>query len=151
DRREFFGLVLPSISHEGYANPAHSYWDDFFAYRGYVAAVYLAGVEGDAKSRRRFAASRDTFAADLAASVAATMANHGIDYVPGSADFGDFDATSTTVALSPTGAADLLPEAALRRTFERYWGSFLARRDSAQAWDAFTPYETRAIGAFVRL
>jgi hypothetical protein len=151
DRREFFGLVLPSISHEGYAQPVHSYWDDFFAYHGYVAAAYLAGVVGEADARRRFAASRDTFAGDLAASVAAAMAKHGIDYVPGCAEFGDFDATSTTIALAPTGAADLLPEAAVRRTFERYWEFFAARRDGRAAWDDFTPYETRVIGSFVRL
>src|SRR5262249_639169 len=150
DRRELFGLVLPSISHEGYANPVHSYWDDFFAYRGYVSAVYLAGVAGEAGAQRRFAAARDTFAADLAASVAATMAKHRIDYVPGSAEFGDFDATSTTVALCPTEAADLLPESALRRTFERYWESFAARRKGREPWEAFTPYETRVIGSFVR-
>jgi hypothetical protein len=151
ERREFFGLVLPSISHEGYANPVHSYWDDFFAYRGYVAAVYLAGVMKDRDALRRFAASRDTFAADLAASVAATMEKHGIDYVPGCAELGDLDATSTTVALAPTGAADLLPEAAVRRTFDRYWDFFTARRDGREAWDGFTPYETRVIGTFVRL
>ena len=151
DRREFFGLVLPSISHEGYANPVHSYWDDFFAYEGYVAATYLAGVVGEADARRRFSAARDTFARDLAASVAATMAKHGIDYVPGCAEFGDFDATSTTVALAPTGAADLLPGAAVRRTFERYWEFFAARRDGRASWDDFTPYETRVIGSFVRL
>ena len=150
-RREFFGLVLPSISHEGYANPVHSYWDDFFAYHGYVAAAYLAGVAGDVDARRRFAASRDTFAHDLAASVAAAMAKHGIDYVPGCAELGDFDATSTTIALAPTEAADLLPEAAVRRTFERYWEFFAARRDGRASWDGFTPYETRVIGSFVRL
>ena len=151
EHAEFFGLVLPSISHEGYANPVHSYWDDFFAYHGYVSAVYLAGVVGDSVARRRFAASRDTFAADLAASIATTMRKHAIDYVPGCAELGDFDATSTTVALAPTGAADLLPESAVRRTFERYWEFFAARLKGHEPWDAFTPYETRVIGSFVRL
>jgi F5/8 type C domain-containing protein len=151
ERREFFGLVLPSISHEGYANPMHSYWDNFFAYRGYVAAVYLAGVAGENDARRRFAAARDTFAHDLAASVAAAMEKRSIDYIPGCAELGDLDATSTTIALSPTGAADLLADAAVRRTFDRYWDFFTARRDGREAWDGFTPYETRVIGTFVRL
>ena len=52
------------------------------------------------------------------------MARHGIDYVPGCADLGDFDATSTTIALAPAAAADLLPPGALERTFERYWEFF---------------------------
>ena len=151
DKRKFFGLLLPSISHEGYPNPMHSYWDDFFAYRGYVDAAYLAGVLGRAADRTRFAAARDVFAHDLAASIAAAMGEKHIDYIPGCAELGDFDATSTTVALTPTGAADLLPDAAVRATFERYWKFFSDRRDGRLSWEAFTPYEMRTIGSFVRL
>src|SRR5206468_11872587 len=40
---------------------------------------------------------------------------------------------------------------ALRRTFERYWTFFRDRRDGKTPWEAFTPYEIRIIGAFVRL
>ena len=151
DKRKFYGLLLPSISHEGYANPVHSYWDDFFAYRGYVDAAYLADVLGRPRDRERISAARDAFAYDLRASVAAAMKEAKIDYVPGCAEQGDFDATSTTVALTPTGAADLLPEAAVRATFERYWRFFTDRRDGKIPWDGFTPYEMRTIGSFVRL
>jgi hypothetical protein len=151
ENARFFGLLLPSISHEGYANPMHSYWDDFFALRGYKDAVYLAGVLGRDAERARFAASLAEFSHDLAASVRATMTFHHVDYVPGCAEYGDFDATSTTVALAPTAAADLLPAEAVRRTFERYWEFFRDRRDGKLEWDAFTPYEVRAIGTFVRL
>jgi hypothetical protein len=151
ERRHFFGLLQPSISHEGYPNPMHSYWDDFFAYRGYVDAVYLAEVLGAAESRARIAAQRDTFADELAASIALAMKRHQVDYVPGCAELGDFDATSTTVALSPTEFAERLPQAAVRRTFERYWEFFTDRRDGKKPWDGFTPYETRVIGSFVRL
>ena len=150
DRRHFYGLLLPSISHEGYPNPMHSYWDDFFAYRGYVDAAFLAATLGRERERAAIAAARDTFAHDLAASIAASMALHHIDYLPGCAELGDFDATSTTVALAPTDAVDLLPEPAVRRTFERYWEFFKGRRDG-RPWDAFTPYEVRVIGSFVRL
>ena len=151
DKRKFFGLLLPSISHEGYPNPMHSYWDDFFAYRGYADAAYLAQVLGRRDDRARYARSRDTFASDLGASIAAAMKEKGIDYIPGCAELGDFDATSTTVALTPTDAADLLPNAAIRATFERYWKFFTDRRDGKLQWDGFTPYETRTIGSFVRL
>src|SRR5205814_1634228 len=44
----------------------------------------------------------------------------------------------------------ILPADALRRTFEKYDQFFRARRAGA-AWEAFTPYETRVIGAYVRL
>ena len=43
----FRGLLPPSISHEGYsAKPMHSYWDDFFALRGYKDATAMARVLG---------------------------------------------------------------------------------------------------------
>jgi hypothetical protein len=151
EKRKFFGLLLPSISHEGYPNPMHSYWDDFFGYRGYVDAAYLAGVLGRDSDRTRYSAARDTFAYDLAASIATAMKEKTIDYVPGCAELGDFDATSTTVALTPTDAADLLPDAVIRATFERYWKFFTDRRDGKIEWDGFTPYEVRTIGSFVRL
>jgi len=151
DKRKFYGLLLPSISHEGYPNPMHSYWDDFFAYRGYADAAYLAEVLRRGPDQKRYIAARDTFAHDLAASIAAAMKEKNIDYVPGCAELGDFDATSTTVALTPTDAADFLPEAAISATFERYWKFFTDRRDGKLEWDGFTPYEVRVIGSFVRL
>ncbi len=150
--REFFGLLPPSISHEGYsAKPMHSYWDDSFALRGFKDAAYLAGVLGNRAERARFAAMRDQFQRELVASLGAAMARHRIDYLPGCADLGDFDATSTTVALSPGGLEHALPQAALARTFEKYWEFFRERRDGAQTWEAYTPYETRVIGSMVRL
>jgi hypothetical protein len=149
---EFFGLLPPSISHEGYsAKPMHSYWDDFFALRGFKDAVYLASVLGRAGEERRLAAIRDEFQADLEASIQTAMQKHRIDYVPGCADLGDFDATSTTIALDPVQAEDFLPRAVIERTFERYWEFFRDRRDGRKDWEAFTPYEVRNIGAFVRL
>jgi hypothetical protein len=78
------------------------------------------------------------------------MALHHIDYVPGCADLGDFDATSTTIAFNPVQAGDVLPRGALERTFEIYWQNFAERRDG-KPWDAYTPYELRNVGAFVRL
>jgi hypothetical protein len=152
DKLPFFGLLPPSISHEGYsAQPMHSYWDDLFALRGFKDAAYLAGVLGRAGEQARWAAVRDGFQGELAASIRAAMAAHGIDYVPGCADLGDFDATSTTIALDPVQADGFLPKAALTRTFEKYWEFFVARRDGTQPWEAFTPYEMRNIGAFVEL
>jgi len=147
---EFYGILPPSISHEGYsAKPMHSYWDDFWALRGFRDAAWLAG-ELAAPEAPTLAAARDRFTADLAASLAAAMRRHGIDYVPGCADLGDFDATSTTIALAPGDAAALAPDGAIEQTFEKYWANFTARR-AGEPWEAFTPYELRNLGAFVRL
>jgi hypothetical protein len=82
------------------------------------------------------------------------MAHHRIDFIPGAADLGDFDATSTTIAVSPVGELGQMPPTAataLDRTFERYWTEFVARRDGTKPWDAFTPYELRSVGTMVRL
>ncbi len=148
----YFGLLPPSISHEGYsAKPMHSYWDDLWALRGYRDAAILAGRVSGADEAVPLSAKADTFARELAASVRAAMATHHIDYVPGCADLGDFDPTSTTIALDPVQAGDVLPEAAVRATFERYWRFARDRMDGAAPWQDFTPYEVRAIGAFVRL
>jgi hypothetical protein len=63
---------------------------------------------------------------------------------------GDFDATSTTILLSPVQAERLVPRAALERTFAKYL-EFSAERSKGAPWEAFTPYEIRNIGACVRL
>jgi F5/8 type C domain len=152
DQIQFFGLLPPSISHEGYsAKPMHSYWDDFFALKGFADAASLAGELGRPGDAARIGRIHDEFQRELIASIRASMKAHDIDYIPGAADLGDFDATSTTIALSPAGALGVLPRAAVERTFERYWSFFVERRDGVKPWDAMTPYEVRTIGAFVRL
>ncbi|MDF4026863.1 discoidin domain-containing protein [Luteibacter sp. PPL201] len=147
-----YGLMPASISHEGYsAKPMHSYWDDFWALKGYDDATDLANALGHADDARAFAASRDAFRTDLHASILAAVKAKGIDFIPGAAELGDFDATSTTIALSPGSEQSRLPKALVDRTFERYWEDFVARRDGRRAWDDYTPYELRTVATFVRL
>ncbi len=152
ERRALYGLMPASISHEGYSDrPAYSYWDDFWALAGYNGAVEIARALGRADDVGRFTAQREEFRNDLLASVRASIAQHGIDYIPGSADRGDFDATATTIALSVSGQQADLPRHQLEETFERYWRNFLARRDGGTNWNDYTPYELRTVGSFVRL
>lgn len=149
-KKILYGLLPESISHEGYsAKPMHSYWDGFFALRGLKDAVFLATFLGKEAEARSFAAIRDAFAADLHASIRLVMERHGIDYVPGCAELGDFDATSTTVALSPGGEEARLPRAALEWTFAKYLENVAMRE--AGVGDSYTPYEWRNVGALVRL
>ena len=99
----------------------------------------------------RLARERDEFRADLAASLRESMAAHGISYIPGAAELGDFDPASTTIALAPEGGGlDQLADAGIEPTYERYWREFVDRRDSGE-WREYTPYELRTIGTFVRL
>lgn len=147
----FRGLLPESISHEGYsAKPVHSYWDGFFALRGLKDAAEMAEVLGDSERAGWFAALRDAFAADLHASIRRAIEHHGIDYIPGSADLGDFDATSTTISIAPGGELARLPERELLRTFERYWEEHERRLRSGE-WEVYTPYEHRVVGTLVRL
>lgn len=151
-RRQFYGLLPPSISHEGYsAKPMHSYWDDFWALAGLKDAAWLASAIGKPAEAALMTARVAAFRADILASLAAAQAVHGIGFIPGAADLGDFDATSTTIALSVAGEQPHLPQPAVAATFDRYWTEFVARRDGANPWDAYTPYEWRNVGAFIRL
>lgn len=148
----FYGLMPASISHEGYsAKPMHAYWDDFWALRGYDDAVAVAGMLGKREEAKAMAAARDQFRADLDASLRSAVATHGLDYLPGSAELGDFDPTSTTIALAPGNAQGWLPAAQLDGTFQRYWREFVQRRDGQREWKDYTPYEWRNVAAFVRL
>jgi F5/8 type C domain len=151
ERKAFYGLMPASISHEGYsAKPMHSYWDDFWALAGYESAIRIARALGHSDEMHAIIEARDQFRSDLYRSLQLAMKMHEIDYLPGAAELGDFDATSTSIALSPVGEQQMLPPNALLATFERYWREFSARRTDT-SWDAYTPYEWRNLGTFVRL
>ncbi|HYS53146.1 MAG TPA: coagulation factor 5/8 type domain-containing protein [Thermoanaerobaculia bacterium] len=148
----FFGLLPESISHEGYsAKPMHSYWDDFFAAKGLSDATYLAHALGFIRDEKKLTIIRDEFERDLLASIKGAMAVKQIDYIPGSVELGDFDPTSTTIAISPGGQLGKLPAPALARTFDRYFDESRSRAMGIKPWDAYTPYEWRTVGTFVRL
>ena len=151
-RRARYGLMPPSISHEGYSDkPAYSYWDDFWALEGFRSGAALASDLGENAAAARWRRAEAELRADLAASVTAADRAFAIDFVPGAADRGDFDATSTTVGLAPGDGATTLAPRIVRNTFERQWSNFIARRDSGKPWVDYTPYELRNVGAFVRL
>ncbi len=152
-REALFGLMPPSISHEGYSDkPAYAYWDNFWALRGYKDAVQIAraiGSVGADEAAARWAGWADEFERELGASIPAAMRHHGIAFIPGAADRGDFDATSTTIAFDPVEAT--LPGPAVEATFERYWQAALARSEGRLAWKDYTPYEWRTVGTLARL
>jgi hypothetical protein len=150
DRKAFYGLLPPSISHEGYSDkPAYSFWDNFWGLKGLNDAAFLAVELGHTDRATGIRADADEFAGDIGASV--RLLGEELGHVPGAADRKDFDPTSTTIALSPTGAAAALPRELLIATFEKGWSTFVARRDGKKAWDVYTPYEFRQVSALVRL
>ena len=150
-RRMLYGLMPPSISHEGYsAKPQSSLWDDFWALRGYRDAAEIASLLGKPEAAA-IAASRDQFAGDLHRAILAARDHWTIDFIPGATSLGDFDATSTTIALDPGNEQARLDQPMLKATFERYWREFQTRAAGTREWKDYTPYETRTIGSFVRL
>jgi hypothetical protein len=149
-RTHLFGLLPPSISHEGYSDkPAYSYWDNFWALRGYKDAVLIARTLGHDAQAQQWAAWTQSFERELDASITATAAHHRLDVIAGAADRGDFDPTSTTIALDPAQAT--LPPALLANTFERYWREAEQRTRGERAWKDYTPYELRSVSALARL
>jgi len=107
-------------------------------------------VLGKQTAANALARQRDEFRTDLLASIKHSGEKHKIDYLAGCAELGDFDATSSTIAIAPGGEQAHLPQEKIIATFERYWRDFVARRDS-HTWDVYTPYELRTVGIFVRL
>jgi hypothetical protein len=151
EQRALYGLLPESISHEGYWDvPRHSYWDDFFALRGFKDAATIAAVLGRTGEAAEFAAERDDFRKDLYASMRLAMQNTKIEYIPGCAELGDFDATSTTIGVVPGGELGRIPEPQLHNTFDKYFAYFEERK-TKEVGPNYTPYETRVIGTFVYL
>ncbi len=148
--QRFRGLIAPSISHEGYSTPTHSYWDDYWALKGWHDGAWLAQEWGDqdmaAWALNQYAALRES----VAGSIRMTMQWKAIDYIPASADLGDGDPSSVSIGIDPCGQKDLLPADALSRTFLRYLDE-VRQRASPDALYAYTPYEFRNVLTFVHL
>ncbi len=150
--RAHYGLVPESISHEGYsAKPMHSYWDNFFIMKGLKDAAEIQRILGETGNYQRISAVRDTFRVNLYQSIDRAMDFQGIDYIPGCVELGDFDATSTTVALTPCNEYKNLPKPQVYNTFDKYFEFFRNRRDGKIDWINYTPYENRLIGSFILL
>lgn len=148
--QRFRGIIAPSISHEGYSTPTHSYWDDYWALKGWHDGAWLLQQWGDRAgaewARGQYAALR----ASLAASIRATMQWKGMDTIPADADTGGSDPTSLSIGLDPAGQQDVMPADALRRTFARYLDD-VRKRDAPGALYAYTPYELRNVLTYVHL
>ena len=147
-----YGLVPESISHEGYsAKPMHSYWDNFFTMKGLKDAAEIQKILGETNQYERIVKIRDTFRENLYHSLQLAMTYQKIDYIPGCVELGDFDATSTTIALTPCNELNNLPKPQVYNTFDKYYQYFKNRRDGKIDWVNYTPYENRLIGSFIIL
>ena len=152
DRRACYGLLPESMSHEGYmAHPVHAYWDDFWAIRGLHDAAEMATHLGRPEDAAHYAALSAELAHNVRMSLLATIERHTIDYVPGSVEFGDFDPTATANAIALLDLLHLLPKQATQRLYDVYLEGVRKRVAGTMAWNNYSAYEIRIIGALVRL
>jgi hypothetical protein len=147
----FRGILPKSFSHEGYYPEMHSYWDDFWALKGWHDGAEAARIL-DKPDIAAWAEEQYTLLADaVAASIRATIDLKAIHHIPGCAEKGDFDPTSTSITFFPCSTAQsLLPKAPLHAMYDRYYAELQKRR--SPDWQAgFTPYEIRNVPAFIGL
>ncbi|MFZ4573610.1 MAG: hypothetical protein ACOYN0_04385 [Phycisphaerales bacterium] len=148
----FYGLMPESISHEGYSSkPMHSHWDNLWTLRGFECAARIAEVLDAQNAVDGYDDAAESMRISLATSVTVATAAHKIDYMPGCVELGDFDSTSTTMAVWPCDVTTVDGLAGpVLETFERYW-KFFEQRAATGEFEAFTPYELRHVGAYARL
>src|SRR5262249_27845588 len=139
DKQAFSGLLPESISHEGYSSrPVHSYWDDFWALRGIKDAAVFAVVVGAEEHASAYAGLRDAFRTDIYASIGRTMADHGLNFIPGSVELRDFDPTSTAIAVTLGSELHYLPQPGLTQTFDQYLEHVQERQRRTEGDDGYT-------------
>jgi len=149
-RERFTGILPASISHEGYSPPMHSYWDDFWALKGWKDGKAAAEILGSNDVARWADDQYKIFKESMRKSLAATIAYKGINFIPGCAEKGDMDATSTAIGISPCQELDVMPRAALDQTYEMFYND-LKRRLEPGWGGTYTPYELRSVTAFEAL
>ena len=149
-RARYAGLLPASISHEGYAIPVHSYWDDFFALKGWKDGRDAALALGRRDAAEWAGKQYDALRASVRASIDLTIRDTKIDYIPGCAERGDCDPNATSAAFFPCDEQDLLPVPALEATYQHYYQQVVERGKPGWA-GIYTPYEARNLNALVQL
>jgi hypothetical protein len=146
----YYGILPESNSHEGYYPAQHSYWDDFWYLRGLKDGIALAARLGQGDDSAWMRAELQDARQALYTSMQRVIARDHLEYLPGCVEKGDFDATSTAIAIMVSDEAAYLPQPYAANTFDRYYADFLTRLVPHRAQN-FTPYEVRTAEAFVRM
>jgi hypothetical protein len=151
----YFGLMPPSISHEAIPTRRVFLLGRFLGLRRYRSAVELAtGLGSQAtlapgRAARRVSRRPAGIACGQHRPLRPRRAarRRGPRRLRSDLEHGGAE---------PGGLLHALPRPLVRRTFDRYWRNFQARRKDEAAGvrhgdGAYTPYEWRNVGAFVRL
>ena len=147
---DYIGILPHSVSHEGYyPEPGnHSYWDDFWALKGWKDGLTIARILGRNDELGWIRREEQNLRKSFYASIPHEMQRHNIDYIPGCAELGDRDASSTAIAIVACDELDHLPQPALDNTFNHYFND-LEQRFKPGWKGSFSPYEIRIVQAFL--
>ncbi len=143
-RERFAGILPPSISHEGYSDPMHSYWDDYWALKGWQDLAEAAELLGEPELKRWADTEYAKFADAVRATIDATVDFKQINYLPSSADLGDPDPTSISIGIYPCKQLDGMRPDLLTNTYDQYFASVVERAKPGVKF-GYTPYEIRNV------
>ncbi len=147
----YYGLVTPSISHEGYGSPVHSYWDNYFAILGLKDAAALAEAAGQPEAAAHDLAMAADLRKDVVDSIEAAAKYCHVDVIVSCPDYGEEDASGVAILVNPCDEMSYMPQTLLRNTFDAYYEKCRARAEGRVQWSGYTPYESRNMGVFARL
>lgn len=150
DKQPYYGILPLSNSHEGYYPAKTSFWDDFWALRGFKDAIYLAKVKGNETDRQWLETTLADFRKDVLNSIKTIITRKKINHIPGCVEMADCDPTSTAIAIMMAGEAAYLPQKELYGMFDRYYKEFVDGIPPGKE-RTFTPYEDRNAEAFVMM
>lgn len=149
-KQPYYGLLPKSNSHEGYYPAMTSYWDDFFVLRGFKDGVYLANLIGKKDDAEWMQKEADDFRKCIYDSIRMVAERDKINYIAGCVEKGDFDPTSTAIAIVACGELDYMPKDLLKNTFDKFFDEFIIGMIPGRE-RTFTPYEVRSANAYVRM
>lgn len=151
-KKIFYGILPQSNSHEGYFPAQHSYWDDFWALRGWKDAQAMAQVLGQSDEVEWIKTEQDHFRKDVWDSIALVIKQQGLSCIPGCAEKGDFDPSATAMVLFPCEEYESSPlQGMIQSTFERYDRETFLPRLKSDWKGTLSPYEIRIASAFIFL
>jgi hypothetical protein len=152
DQQRYYGILPKSVSHEGYyPEPGnHSYWDNFWALLGWTNGIRLATALSRTNDMPWMQHQYALLADALTASISNTMDHFNINHLPGCAELGDFDPSSSAAAIVFGTPLPQLSGILLTNTFNRYWYD-LSKRFAPDWTGSFSPYELRNVTAFLQL
>ncbi|MBN1269420.1 MAG: discoidin domain-containing protein, partial [Kiritimatiellae bacterium] len=146
-KRIFYNILPASRSHEGYWL-AHSYWDDFWALAGWKDGKAIAEILGHADQAGWMEQEYQKLKHGVYDTIALVMKQNKIDFIPGCAELGDLDPTSTAAAIVYCDELENMPQPQLKNTFDRFFRELSGRFEPGAEF-VFTPYEMRTVLAYL--